>query len=92
MHTKPPIADQTDSPFGPIVCLLYYTALSHGAFLGEPKSLLPINAGSKTDYQRGVLALVASVYHCLSQLPDGRKALCDLGLEPFFEYCESRVK
>ena len=90
MSNKPLSADQTDSPFGPIVCDLYHIALEFGAALDHPKSLMSLNveAHIKTDFQRGVLACVESVFYRLSQLPEGRKALCDLGLEPFFEYRE----
>lgn len=53
----------------------------------NPLVLLPMNIqkNSKSEYHRGVLSCLSQFYYELSQSVDGRKALLDLGLEPFFE-------
>lgn len=65
-------------------------AVSHGAALQSAETLLPlsIERNAKTPFDRGVLACVVHVYALACNVPECRKAILDLGFEPFFQDVE----
>lgn len=66
-------------------------SLQHGASLTHPSTLLAMSIESRAkhgDFSRGVLATVAEVYRVVSETPDGRQAIQDLGFEPFLQGVE----
>lgn len=69
-----------------IVELMRLIAKDAGVSL-NPIVFLPMNIqkNSKSEYYRGVLSCLSQFYYELSQSVEGRQALLDLGLEPFFE-------
>lgn len=74
-----------------VVEALQQVAIRHHADLRRPTSLLPLNVeiNCASDFSRGALACVVHVLHSLSQSPEGRQAILDLGLQPLFEKVES---
>ena len=62
-----------------------------GASLFYPDSLLPaeIALNERSDFNRGMLAVVLHVYKLVCQSAQGRQALVDLDFKPLFEYVES---
>lgn len=72
-----------------LIKLLTDIANSQGLIL-DPNFLMPISVrlNCNSDFGLGVLATVIEVYRLASQTPDGRQAILDFGLKPFFEYVE----
>lgn len=73
--------------------MLNRIAIDHGAALESAESLLPlsIEGNAKTPFDRGVLACVAHVCALARNVPECRKALLDLGFEPFFQDVEGPI-
>lgn len=74
-----------------VAVALQQVAIRHCADLRRPTSLLPITVdiNGASDFSRGALACVLHVLHSLSQSPEGRQAVLDLGFQPLFEQVES---
>lgn len=65
-------------------------AKGHGVPLGHALwTALDIQKNARDEYHRGVLSCVAYIYADISRTAEGRKALLDLGFQPFFEDRES---
>jgi len=59
--------------------------------LQAPEGLLPgalLVPNQHSDHAQGVAAAVLEVYRILCELPEGRKAIADLGFQPFFQQVE----
>lgn len=72
-----------------LIKLLADIAKSQGTAL-DPVLFMPISVrlNCKSEFSLGVMAALAEVYRLASQTPDGRQAILDFGLQPFFEYVE----
>lgn len=71
---------------------LQWLATHHGGSLKDLRSFLPLdveaNTKTKGDFSRGVLAAVAAIHVQLSETPEGRQAMQDLGFQPFLQNVE----
>lgn len=72
-----------------LIELLSDIAKSQGTAL-EPSCLMPVTVrlNCKSEFSLGVMAAVIEVYRLAAQTTEGRQAILDLGLQPFFEYVE----
>jgi len=64
----------------------------HGATLKHLSTLRPMSVErySKNDFSKGVLATIVEVYALACNIPEGRQAVRDLGLEPFLQDIEGK--
>ncbi len=73
--------------------LMQQIALLHGASLTHPGTMTPLSIDRNAkggDYSKGVLAALAEIHYLISNTPDGRKSLLDLGFQPFLENVEGK--
>lgn len=65
-------------------------ALGLGRPLKDIRVLFPasLHLGGKDQFACGAAAVLLELYRLICQSPEGRKALADLGFQPFFEQVE----
>lgn len=86
-----PLTRCKDKPFSIAVIELLVGAVRSQGMAFSPRLLLPVGVrlNRKSEFEQGVLAMALEVYYLASQTTEGRQAILDLGLEPFFENVKS---